>query len=73
MIKTILDQYASSYAKFKEGGDLNDYPGFFQALFDYYSNNGEMPYGTQKARDGDPYKWIADRLDAASRQSDRTY
>ena len=22
----------------------------------------EMPYGTQKARDGDPYEWIYERL-----------
>ena len=65
-LSAILDQYASSYAKFKEGDDLSDDPEFFQALFDYYSDNGEMPYGTQKARDGDPYQWISDRLDMES-------
>jgi hypothetical protein len=31
-------------------------------LYDYYSDNGEMPYGTMKARTGDPYNWISDRL-----------
>ena len=24
---------------------------------------GDMPYGTQKARDGDPYEWVHDKLD----------
>ena len=33
----------------------------YQDLFDYYSD--EMPYGTQKARDGDPMDWIITRLD----------
>ena len=34
-----------------------------EALMDYYMDNGEMPYGVAKARDGDPYNWIIDRLD----------
>ena len=29
-------------------------------LFTYFQE--DMPYGTQKARDGDPDEWIADRL-----------
>ena len=33
----------------------------YQDLFNYYSD--EMPYGTQKARDGDPMDWIISRLD----------
>lgn len=32
------------------------------AILDYYSNNGEMPYGTMKARTGDPKNWIADHF-----------
>lgn len=34
----------------------------YDKLFDYYCNSGEMPYGTAKARDGDPHQWIFDRL-----------
>jgi hypothetical protein len=34
----------------------------YEALFDYYMNSGEMPYGVMKARTGDPDVWIADRL-----------
>ncbi len=36
----------------------------FEVLFDYYCFElHEMPYGTAKARTGDPYNWIADRLE----------
>lgn len=35
----------------------------FTRLFDYFCNNGEMPYGTAKARTGDPYQWLGNRLD----------
>jgi hypothetical protein len=67
-LQAILDQYSDAYAEFKEGGDLDSNPDFYQALFDYFSNMGEedggMPYGTQKARDGDPYEWMADKLDS---------
>ena len=35
---------------------------FYTALFNYFADTGEMPYGTMKARDGDPYEWIHDRL-----------
>ena len=67
-LQAILDQYPESYAEFKEGGDIDANQDFFDALFDYFSNMGEedggMPYGTQKARDGDPYNWIADKLDS---------
>lgn len=35
---------------------------FYEYAYEYYLNNGEMPYGTAKARDGDPYEWILDRI-----------
>jgi len=31
-------------------------------LYEYFCNNGEMPYGTAKARTGDPYEWIGDHM-----------
>jgi len=34
----------------------------YDALYDYYTESGEMPYGTAKARDGDPVEWIQERL-----------
>lgn len=32
----------------------------FEFLFEHYLH--EMPYGTAKARDGDPYQWLTDKL-----------
>lgn len=34
----------------------------YDKLYQHYCNNGEMPYGTAKARTGDPDQWIYDRL-----------
>ena len=34
----------------------------YDALYDYYTESGEMPYGTAKARDGDPAEWIETRV-----------
>lgn len=33
----------------------------YEALFRVFED--EMPYGTRKARTGDPYVWILNRLD----------
>ena len=35
----------------------------YEDLYGYYMDSGEMPYGTMKARDGDPDVWIADRIE----------
>ncbi len=34
----------------------------YEELYEFYLNNGEMPYGVAKARDGDPVNWIGERL-----------
>jgi Protein of unknwon function (DUF3008) len=60
-IKQIIGSMSGDVAKFKQDGDLSD--ALYNALFDYYSDSGEMPYGTAKARDGDPYEWIGNRLE----------
>lgn len=57
----ILDRFKHEVKKFEQGGDLDD--DLYDALYDYYSNSGEMPYGTMKARTGDPYEWVTQRLD----------
>ena len=41
--------------------DLSD--ATFDKLYEHFVSNGEMPYGTAKARDGDPHEWIGDRLE----------
>lgn len=68
-LNAILDQFPEAYSAFKAGGDLDDNPDFYDALFGYFSELGPedgMPYGTQKARDGDPVQWIANKLDSIS-------
>ncbi len=62
-LDAILDQFPEAWDAFKAGGDLDDNPDFYEALFNYYADSGEMPYGTQKARDGDPIQWISAKLD----------
>jgi len=57
----ILDRFKYEVQQFEQGGDLDD--NLYDALFDYYANSGEMPYGTMKARTGDPYEWITQKLD----------
>jgi hypothetical protein len=59
-LKHILNRFKHEVKNFEADGDLNDE--LYHALYDYYSDNGEMPYGVAKARDGDPYNWISDRL-----------
>lgn len=34
----------------------------FEELFEYYMSTNQMPYGTAKARTGDPFTWIQHRL-----------
>jgi hypothetical protein len=63
-LEGILSKYSADYAKFRAGGDIDENQDFFDALYEYYFD--EMPYGVKKARDGDPYEWITDRLDQES-------
>ena len=57
----ILGRFKHEVKKFQGSGELDN--DLFDALFDYYSDNGEIPYGIAKARTGDPYAWVSDRLD----------
>jgi len=56
----ILDTFKRDVRDFKETGEVSDE--LHNALYDYYFD--DMPYGTKKARDGDPYEWVADRFGA---------
>jgi hypothetical protein len=60
-LEHILNRFKHEVRNFEQGQDLDQ--DLFDALFDYYCDSGEMPYGTAKARTGDPYEWIAQRLD----------
>jgi hypothetical protein len=58
-LESIVKRFPKEINDWKQGQDFSD--DLFHALYDYYFD--EMPYGTKKARDGDPYEWISDRLD----------
>ena len=46
-----------------DGDDMEFYgSSAFEKLFIFFTD--EMPYGTQKARTGDPVVWILDRLES---------
>lgn len=57
----ILTRFKHEVKRFEEGDDLDS--DLYYALFDYYSDHGEIPYGIAKGRDGDPFEWVTDRLD----------
>ena len=54
----ICNRFGKEVRDFEATGDMSD--DLFHALYDYYFD--DMPYGTKKARDGDPYEWISDRF-----------
>jgi len=54
----ICDRFGKEVRDFETSGEMSD--DLFHALYDYYFD--DMPYGTKKARDGDPYEWVADRF-----------
>ena len=56
----ILQRYPAEVKQFERTQQLDN--DLYDALYDYYRNAGEMPYGVAKARSGDPMEWIADRF-----------
>jgi hypothetical protein len=60
-LEHIVNKFKHETKKFINGEDLDS--DLYEALFDYYNDNGEIPYGVAKARDGDPYTWIENRFE----------
>ncbi len=60
-VRDILNKYPEVYAKILDDGDIYDNEKLYEELYEYFQS--EMPYGVQKARDGDPVEWITMRLD----------
>jgi hypothetical protein len=54
----IQDRFRRDIKDFTETGDMSD--DLYDALYDYYFD--DMPYGTKKARTGDPHEWVSDRF-----------
>lgn len=56
----ILQDYSEDVEEFKRTGELSSQ--LYDALFGFYMDSGEIPYGIAKAREGDPYDWVTDQL-----------
>jgi len=61
-VQKILNKHPDAYKKFNAGDDLYNHKELYSELADYYHDNGDMPYGTYTAKDGDPINWITTRL-----------
>lgn len=60
-MRHIVSKFKHEVKNFLAGQELSE--DLYHALYDYYSDHGEMPYGVQKGRDGDPYEWVHIRFD----------
>jgi hypothetical protein len=58
----LLDRFRHEVEQFKQGSDLDS--DLYDALFDYYSQHGAMPYGVAKNKPGFPEasQWVSSRL-----------
>jgi len=54
----ICDRFGKEVRDFEVSGNMSE--DLYHALYDYYFD--DMPYGTKKARDGDPYEWVSERF-----------
>jgi hypothetical protein len=59
-IEHVLNRFKHEVKQFEQSGELDQ--DLYEALFDYYSDAGEIPYGVAKARTGDPMEWVAANL-----------
>jgi hypothetical protein len=57
-LEHIKDTFKRDVKDFVQSGEMSD--NLYDALYDYYFD--DMPYGTKKARDGDPHEWVSDRF-----------
>lgn len=64
VIKYVMAKHPEATKKLLQSKDLMDIydDQLYMDLFDYFSE--EMPYGTQKGRDGDPVQYMQDELDS---------
>ena len=63
-LDSILNKYPEEFKSVMMGQSmLYDHDNFFDELYDWFVNSGEMPYGIAKAREGDPDQFIQDYLE----------
>jgi len=63
LLKEIIAKHQVDVDLFVNGADLTEE--LYDDLYEYYAFTiAEMPYGTAKARDGDPFEWITQRFES---------
>ena len=63
LLKEIIAKHQIDVDLFVNGSDLSEE--LYDDLFEYYAFTvAEMPYGTAKARTGDPFEWITKRFES---------
>ena len=61
-LEHIINKFKHETKNFLAGEELDH--DLFESLFDYYSDNGEMPYAIRRtAGDTDPYQWIDNKFE----------
>lgn len=60
-VLSIIYKHPEDWDKFKGEGTIESSE-LYEELYYYFVTNGEMPYGVAKARTGDPYEWISDKI-----------
>ena len=60
-MRHVISRFKHEVKNFINGDELDT--DLYHALYDYYSDHGEMPYGVAKGRTGDPFEWVTMRFD----------
>jgi hypothetical protein len=61
-LEHIINKFKHETKNFLAGSELDK--DLYDALFDYYDANGEMPHSVAKAKeDQDPYQWVSQHLE----------
>jgi hypothetical protein len=63
VLDKIIAKYPEEIKAIANGDSPIDFDQFYDEVFGYFMDSGDMPYGVMKARDGDPDVWIADELE----------
>ena len=63
VLDKIIAKYPEEIKAIANGDSPMEFDQFYDEVFGYFMESGEMPYGVMKARDGDPDVWIADELE----------
>ena len=62
ILSEIIKKHQIDVDLFINGADLTEE--LYDDLYDYYCTNNLMPYGTAKARTGDPFEWVTERFES---------